>query len=156
MDSPTLVDVVVQCIDERAIHLLFSKGCCMQLFFVDIRGAAEIDYGDSEFQVQVCRFGVLLYGLGLGVQNIYRIEQIRVIKARLLSSKNRHSDCNKHALTRNGGPGLSVRASSQVIRVTINSDSLNSANLRLPPGIRAEKPGQSWTRMHVGPVMVVK
>jgi len=47
MDYPALADVVVQCIDERAIPLLFTEGGCMQLLYVKIRGAAEIYYGDS-------------------------------------------------------------------------------------------------------------
>ena len=47
MDSPALVDIVVQCVDKRATPLLFSKGCCVPLFLVDIGGAAEINDGDS-------------------------------------------------------------------------------------------------------------
>jgi hypothetical protein len=36
MDYSALADVVVQCIGERAIPLLFTEGGCMQLLSVNI------------------------------------------------------------------------------------------------------------------------
>jgi hypothetical protein len=54
MDCPALVDVVIQCIDERAIplRLLFTDDYCIKMLSADVGGAEEIDYGDLFVDVE--------------------------------------------------------------------------------------------------------